>query len=995
MPRNGISGRDRAVWTLLQLALAAGLMMGTIPGLALAAEVELVSRAPFRRAPDTAGALFPLGRSPLSADGRFLVYVSAAANLVPKQIDANAQSDVFLYDRLLGTTALVSHGAGSASTAGEQRSEEPVISADGGYVAFASYARDLTPGLADVLPGRKNVFLYERATGRVTLVSRHAGSTAAATNLSEGPFLNADGSYVGFTSSATDLVPGQLQTPGSSQVFLYERTTGAMTLVSRRGASAQQAGDSSSTLNAMSADGRYLAFSSLARDLVAGQSDSNGDADIFLFDRLAGAATLVSHQAGSALATANAVSGSPSLSADGRYLAFASQATNLVSGVTGDDPQSDVFLYDRLVGTVALVSRSAGSPNAVDPRGGDQPLISGDGSAIVYFDANPYQEIVQSHVFDRLAGTTAVVAQFAGATFEPPSALSDPLSISADGRYVVYTRFVNAGGPTPFSSTQAFILDRVSGVTTLMSHTDGLPGQRGNDSAFVPILSADGNWVAFLSLASDLVAGKKDSNREPDVFLYERATAVNRIVSLHARGLASLTALGRSQTPSVSGDGRFVAFVSDAAGLFPGHVDSNRAPDVFVYDRISKKTVLASRSSASPNASGNAGSEAATISRDGNYVLFGSQATDLVPGQQDSAGTFDTFLFDRRTGLTTLVSRSRVSPVQTANGASSAGGLSADGSVVAFSSLATDLVPQAKTHPFYDVFTFDRQKGAVTLVSRSATASQTGNSGSFFSSMSPDGNFIAFGSSATDLVAGVADTNGEGDAFLFQRSTGKTTLLSRTGGGSGPAGGGEQPSVSADGRYATFLDHNRSTVLLDRAAGQLVEAGPAPAPPQSKPGLSDDGRYVLFTSDRPDVIPGQNDQNGEADLFLFDRVSGERRLVTHVQGSPLETGERGAFYGQLSADGRYAVFASLAPDLLPGTLPFVTGIYLYDRTTGDVALASRSFLAPTRSSNGFARDPVVSARGGFVAFASSASDLAPGDFNGNQLDVFLYVPSGK
>jgi Tol biopolymer transport system component len=234
------------------------------------------------------------------------------------------------------------------------------------------------------------------------------------------------------------------------------------------------------------------------------------------------------------------------------------------------------------------------------------------------------------------------------------------------------------------------------------------------------------------------------------------------------------------------------------------------------------------------------------------------------------------------------------------------------------------------------------------------------------------------------------------DAFLFQRSPGQVMLLSRTGGGSGPASGGGPPSVSADGRYATFLDSNRNAVLLDRASGKVVEAGPA----QSKPGLSDDGRYVLFTTNRPDVIPGQNDQNDAADLFVFDRVSGERRLVSHVHGSPLEAGERGAFFGQLSADGRYVVFDSAARDLLPGTLPsgasqFFGSVFLYDRTASELTLVSRSFFSLSRPSNGFPQDPVVSARGGFVAFASSAPDLAPGDFNGDRLDVFLYVPNGN
>jgi len=1007
MPRMGNSGRGRAARRIAgafpRMALAAGLMMGTQPGTALAAQVELVSRAPFRFAPDTAGASIPPGvgspggspaifrlpvPSPLSADGRYFVYTSHAPNLAPGQTDANGDVDVFLYDRLQGTTALVSHVAGSAGTTGDQRSDRPAISADGRYVAFVSRAQDLTPGLEDVLPSGENVFLYERETGKVTLVSRRAGSTEAGNGGSGGPFVSADGSYVGFTSGATDLVPGLLHPPFPVNVFLYERASGTTTLVSRRGSSAQQAGNGSSVLDAMSADGRYLAFGSGATDIVPGQTDSNGASDLFLFDRLAGASTLVSHAAGSALTTGNAVSGSSSLSADGRYLAFSSQATNLVPGGNGGE-LPDVFLYDRLLGTVSLVS----------PQGGHTPLISEDGSAIAYFDGDAFVGGVRVLVFDRLAGSTAAVSQDPSRPVTPPDLSLNALSISADGRYVAYTNDLVDALPAPSSqATQVFVLDRVSGATTLVSHAAGRVDQFANGDSLMPVLSADGGWVAFLSVADDLAAGKRDPEASLDAFLYERATGVNRVVSLHAPGLASLSPVGASRLPSVSGDGRYVAFASRAERLFPGQVDSNGSNDIFLYDRISKKTVLVSRSSASPATAAvaaNAASEAPTISRDGNYVLFVSWATDLVAGQKDLVGTYDVFLYDRRTGTNTLVSRSRGSRVQTASGTSTPGGLSADGSVVAFTSLATDLVPQQDSNGIYDVFTFDRRTGTVSLVSRAAAPrrpGRTGNDSSFFSSMSPDGAFIAFDSAATDLAAGVADANRSGDAFLFQRSSGKIALLSRTGGGSGPAGGGERPSVSADGRYATFLDRNRSAVLLDRASGQLVAAGPPSVPPGSAPGLSDDGRYVLFSSARPDAVPGLDDRNQEPDLFLFDRVSRERRLVSHVPGSPLETGERGAFDGHLSADGRYVVFYSLAPDLLPGTSPLFGSIFLFDRTTGDVALVSRSAVSPSRSAHGYSLEPVVSAHGGFVAFTSYAPDLVPRDFNGSNPDVFLYVP---
>src|SRR5215213_939864 len=184
MLRNRRSGTGRTVRRVLAVLLMAG-----VPGLAAASEVELVSRAPWRRAPDTAGAGHPLGRSPLSADGRYFVYSSDASNLVRGQMDPNAGTDVFLYDRLQGTTALVSRVPGSAVTAGDDRSYDPVLSADGRYVAFVSQARNLVPGLQNVLPGRSNVFLYERATGKVTLASRRTGSGEAANGFSMGPFL--------------------------------------------------------------------------------------------------------------------------------------------------------------------------------------------------------------------------------------------------------------------------------------------------------------------------------------------------------------------------------------------------------------------------------------------------------------------------------------------------------------------------------------------------------------------------------------------------------------------------------------------------------------------------------------------------------------------------------------------------------------------------------------------------------------------------------------
>ncbi|HEV2847095.1 MAG TPA: hypothetical protein VG477_19720, partial [Thermoanaerobaculia bacterium] len=482
-----------------------------------------------------------------------------------------------------------------------------------------------------------------------------------------------------------------------------------------------------------------------------------------------------------------------------------------------------------------------------------------------------------------------------------------------------------------------FVHDRATGVTVLVSHAAGSPVRTGPHGSSEPALSADGSWIAYGSFDPDLAAGVRDAGTFPDLFLYERATGTNRAVTVHPPGLAStsLTTLADSHNPSVSGDGRYVAFSSYGPPLVPGIGTSARNGDIYLHDRVTRRTVLVSRSTGAAFAGGNADSQQPRISRDGSVVVFHSLATDLVPGQRDRPGTYDVFLWDRQTGRTTLVSRSHASRTRTGAGNSFLAGVSADGNGGAFQGSATDLVPRQRQASASNVFLWDRRTGAVTLVShRFNQPSQTGNDASLFSSMSADGAFIAFDSIASDLVAPPRDANGLNDAFLFERRTGQVTLLSRAGG----AFAGRSPLLSADGRRAAFVARNHqrpqeSLVVLDRLTGGAAEAVPSTSLIRGLHGFSDDGRWLLFTSDAPDLVPGQAEDEPHDDLFLFDSVSREVRLVSHVPGDPARAAGRTGS-ASLSPDGRWAAFISYSPLLFPDEdgLQF-PNLFLYDRTT--------------------------------------------------------------
>jgi Tol biopolymer transport system component len=391
---------------------------------------------------------------------------------------------------------------------------------------------------------------------------------------------------------------------------------------------------------------------------------------------------------------ANLESYRPAISGDGRFVAFWSKASNLVAGDTNE--RWDVFVHDRQTGATERVSvSSAGEQSTGDdfPNGG--PAISGDGRFVAFgsparYLVAPDNEAGDVFVRDRLMGTTelASVDSSENQTLGSCGGRYHRLAISADGRYVA------------FDTTWAidvYVRDRVAGTTERASVSSS--GERANQPCISPSMSADGRYVAFMSQANNLVPG--DSGWTEDVFVHDRTTGITERVSVSS---SEEQANDWSFDSSVSADGRCVAFQSWASNLVGG--DTNGKSDVFLRDRVAGTTERVSVSSA--GGQGNDESHFPSISADGRYVAFYSLATNLVEGDVNGVG--DVFLRDRQTGTTQLVSLGEIG--WQGDRVSGSGSIGADGGLVAFGSNATNLVPD-DWNQTYDIFV--RQVSSVPL----------------------------------------------------------------------------------------------------------------------------------------------------------------------------------------------------------------------------------------------------------------------------------------
>lgn len=386
----------------------------------------------------------------------------------------------------------------------------------------------------------------------------------------------------------------------------------------------------------ISADGRFVAFRSESSNLAPG--DTNGQPDVFLRDMLTGTTQRVS--VSSTGVQGDGASALPSISADGRYVAFESDATNLVAGDTNG--WTDVFVRDRVAGTTELVSLSSAGVQANCQS--SRPSINADGRFVAFTSCTTnwipgkVQALNDVFVRDRLLSTTEWVNPplSGGANNNHHSGTS---SISDDGRYVTYASLANTLAVTSFNtlySSQIYTRDRSSATTEWTSVCSYVSGEASD--SYEPSISGDGRFVAYESDSTTAVAN--DTNGYRDIFVRDRQAATTERVNVSSSGAQAVTvgpsvSVGTSSHGSISRDGRYVAFDSCATNLDPADALPFNFQDVFVRDRLNGTTTLASVSNA--GAPGSSSSENPAISADGQSIAFASFATNFMPSDTNFA----------------------------------------------------------------------------------------------------------------------------------------------------------------------------------------------------------------------------------------------------------------------------------------------------------------------------------------------------------------------
>jgi Tol biopolymer transport system component len=373
-----------------------------------------------------------------------------------------------------------------------------------------------------------------------------------------------------------------------------------------------------STWGSSSADGRYITFVSEASNLVS--NDTNGQADVFLHDRQTGQTSRVS--VASDGTQANNISWVPKISADGRYITFSSDATNLVSN--DNNYRLDAFVHDRQTGQTSRVSVASDGTESDGSSGAS--TISADGRYIAFVsdasnlisDGSVYG-IFDAFVHDRQTGQTSLVSVASdGTKGNQPSYRAD---ISADGRYIAFDSHAsNLVNDDTNNWEDVFVHDQLTGQTSRVSITPD--GTEFTTSSYFPSISADGRYVEFTT---------------HHVWVHDRQTGQTSQVSVAWNDVGSFSQLLNS---SISTNGRFVTIRANDDNPLLG--DTNDYYDIFIFDRQTGQTSLISM--AWDGRQGNGDSHGSSLSGDGRYLAFYSEASNLVPG--DTNGYQDVFVRD-------------------------------------------------------------------------------------------------------------------------------------------------------------------------------------------------------------------------------------------------------------------------------------------------------------------------------------------------------------
>ena len=772
----------------------------------------------------------------MTPDGRYVAFVSAATNLVAG--DTNGIPDIFVRDLLNGSTRLISVGAtglGAPASA-------PVLTPDGRYAAYSSPAKGLASGVSASSKGE--VYIRDLITDTTTWASTNAANLVSATlHLNNMPsyhlVISADGRFAAFKTGWTNGIVA----PGGSAVaavmiFQFDSSNGTTIIIATNGFPTWPQNDDVYGPE-MSPDGRFITFVATNRNPAC--------LTIQLWDALSGTNVTVNLATDGSLPT-NSISDTPSVSSNGRYVVFKSNATNLTGNAVTKG--FHIYQHDMLTGTTQLVDAdtngicSADLVTAVPTMSDDGRFVafeSLDGSFVMGDNNRAFDVFVR----DLIGNDSELISRpdpgVVPQTGNGVSSLAQ-FSLSDDGRKLAFTSSAADLVPNDLNGTSdVFIFDLLSGTNLLASAgTDGSPAA---GSSFSPALADGGRLVIFLSTATNLVAGR--TNLFANVFLRDLSSGTNTLVSVAADGITPGN--GDAVNAAISQDGRYAAFVSRASNLAGG--GSASTANAYLRDLVTGTTILLTNNASvilTPS-----------ISADGRYIVyFGSGSQAMVRDTQSGTNVFATnavtsatvspsgarMLYTRATILSVinLVNQSNLLTIPAGVPVKNPTMWSTDGRFFAF--VTTTNADFNDANGTNDVYLGDLLDNSLTLVSANSDHTGSANDISDWPAISGDGHFVIYRSFATNIVSG--NLNPSPNIFLFDRSTGSNSLLTAAASGSTWSSWNVKPMINGDGRIVAFQSWNPKLMTGDLNRVADVFAGAfTPCPPNR-------GKAISFCLDR-------------------------------------------------------------------------------------------------------------------------------------------------
>lgn len=897
-----------------------------------------------------AGAARDCFASAVTPDGRWVVFVSAANNLVSSPAGGSLPEayppavNVYLRDLSNAVTILVS--AGMSGWTGSSSDCSPAqVSHDGRFVVFESAATNLVPGAWN---GLQQVFVRDVQQQQTLLVSASTNGGPANAPC-HSPVLSADGRFVAFVSEAANLVPGD--TNGVADVFVRDLEKQSTVLISAGAVSAGISGTkwSRSEQPKITPNGRYVTFYSTATNLVPEGPVSDGFrlGDIYLHDLSTRTTIWVSREARAqsllVLGTKNVHSFNHVTSDDGQWVSFQSAVPGATTGA--------VYRFHVPTQSTELVHSNAAVAPGVYAEISDLAATP-DGGVLAFAAPLPVDVATNATaIFVWNATTKSNALVTVNASGQPAIGISRPPALDATGTQVLFIS--NAEGLTTNAVTPGYNLyrrDLQANSTVLLnvSGTGELMTLAGSD---VPLLSTNAGVTVFNAIDRQ-ASGTVGTIHQ--VFARQEGSGVPTLISPHAEALPSLVSeTGSGLTPlSVSSNGLRVAFVSYASDLVPQ--DTNGFPDIFIRDQETGATVAAS---VNTNAvTGNKLALGPALSADGRFLAFVSSASDMTPGDVNAAT--DVFLRDLTTGSNSLIS-ARIIDGKPGNGASFGSQLSRDGTKLVFQTYSTGMATTSSYAPassggYPDVVHVD-----LTTKKRLSLGPKYGVL--FAPALSPDGRYVALVEATSSFPSG-------GPLAVWDTLTGRKVLQTSNNFLAVATSDLAALALSPSGEHLVYATNTTTGGAISYF--RIPDSSPHViarhrVTRNNRLAFNSSGNLMAYSGLDPSSI------DSASQIYLYSFSAGTNLLVSRAEmGLANTVNDR----PDLSPDGNLVAFRSSTRSSAAGTTSEITSLLVYVRETDSILSLSQGLGRHLGA-------PIFSGDGQTLLFPSRLGNSTLGDFN--------------